>query len=93
MKKIDKELATKIIDRAISKARELNINPIMVVILDHTGSVKACMAEDGTSPLRFKIAFGKANGAFPHVTCSCYYGIYGWITISCWRLCSPNNRY
>ena len=64
MNKMDKELATRIIDKAITKARELNLNPIMVVILDHRGAIKACMGEDGISPLRFKIAFGKANGAY-----------------------------
>ena len=64
MNKMDKELATRIIDKAITKARELNLNPIMVVILDDRGAIKACMGEDGTSPLRFKIAFGKANGAY-----------------------------
>ena len=36
----------------------------MVVVLDNRGAVKACAAEDGTSPLRFSIAYGKANGAF-----------------------------
>ena len=64
MNKIDKDLATRIIDKAITKARELNLNPIMVVILDDRGAIKACMGEDGISPLRFKIAFGKANGAY-----------------------------
>tara|TARA_Y100001970_G_C13770542_1_gene620275 strand:- start:140 stop:562 length:423 start_codon:yes stop_codon:yes gene_type:complete len=61
---MDKELATRIIDKAITKARDLNLNPIMVVILDDRGAIKACMGEDGISPLRFKIAFGKANGAY-----------------------------
>ena len=64
MNKIDKELATMIIDKAITIARELNLNPIMVVILDERGAIKACMGEDGISPIRFKIAFGKANGAY-----------------------------
>ena len=64
MNKMDKELATRIIDKAITKARDLNLNPIMVVILDDRGAIKACMGEDGISPLRFKIAFGKANGAY-----------------------------
>ena len=36
----------------------------MVVILDHRGAIKACLGEDGISSLRFKIAYGKANGAF-----------------------------
>ena len=64
MKIIDKDTAGRIIEASIKKARDLNLNPIMVVLLDHTGSIKACQAEDGTSPIRFKIAFGKANGAY-----------------------------
>ena len=64
MNNIDKKTAQKIIEKSFEKARELDLNPIMVVILDNRGSIKACLAEDGTSPLRFNIAFGKANGAF-----------------------------
>ena len=64
MKKIDKSNANKIIETAIKKARDLELNPIMVVILDDRGAIKACLGEDGVSPLRFKIAFGKANGAY-----------------------------
>ncbi len=64
MKKIDKSNANKIIEAAIKKARDLEINPIMVVILDDRGAIKACLGEDGVSPLRFKIAYGKANGAY-----------------------------
>ena len=56
--------ANLIIKSAISKAREIKINPIMTVILDHRGAIKACSGEDGISSLRFKIAHGKANGAF-----------------------------
>ena len=58
------EKANLIIKNAISKAREIKINPIMTVILDHRGAIKACSGEDGISSLRFKIAHGKANGAF-----------------------------
>ncbi len=64
MKIIDKDTANRIIEASIKKARELNLNPIMVTLLDHRGSVKACLGEDGISPSRFKIAFGKANGAY-----------------------------
>ena len=58
------ETANLIINSAIKKAREIKINPIMVVILDHRGAIKACSGEDGISSIRFKIAHGKANGAF-----------------------------
>ena len=64
MKIIDQKIAKNLIENSINKARELKLNPIMVVILDHRGAVKACMGEEGISPFRFKIAFGKANGAF-----------------------------
>ena len=58
------ETANLIINSAIKKAREIKINPIMVVVLDHRGAIKACSGEDGISSIRFKIAHGKANGAF-----------------------------
>ena len=64
MKQLDIKNTELIIKNAIEKARELKLNPIMVVILDHRGAIKACSGEDGISPLRFNIAFGKANGAF-----------------------------
>ena len=64
MKIIKMKDAQKIIQVSIDKAREMNINPIMVVVLDHRGAIKACLGEEGISPFRFKIAYGKANGAF-----------------------------
>ena len=64
MNNIDKNTAQKIIEKSFEKGRELKLNPLMVVVLDNRGAVKACAAEDGTSPLRFNIAYGKANGAF-----------------------------
>ena len=64
MKNINKSNAMKIVESAIKKARDLELNPIMVVILDDRGAIKACLGEDGISPLRFKIAYGKANGAY-----------------------------
>ena len=64
MEYITLEKANLIIQNSIKKARELKINPIMVVVLDHRGAIKACLGEDGISSLRFKIACGKANGAF-----------------------------
>ena len=64
MNNIDKTTAQKIIENSFEKGRELKLNPLMVVVLDNRGAVKASAAEDGTSPLRFSIAYGKANGAF-----------------------------
>ena len=64
MEHITLEKAKLIIQNSIKKAREIKINPVMVVVLDHRGAIKACLGEDGISSLRFKIAHGKANGAF-----------------------------
>ena len=64
MEQITLEKSNLIIQNSIKKAREIKINPIMVVVLDHRGAIKACLGEDGISNLRFKIAHGKANGAF-----------------------------
>lgn len=55
--------AREIIDGALKKARELDIKPLGVVVLDARGCLKAFEAEDGTSLIRFEIAFGKAYGA------------------------------
>ena len=59
MNNIDKITAQKIIEKSFEKGRELKLNPLMVVVLDNRGAVKACTAEDGTSPSRFSIAYGK----------------------------------
>ena len=64
MKIIDMQTAKNIIQVSIDKAREINLNPIMVVVLDHRGAIKACLGEESISPFRFKIAYGKANGAY-----------------------------
>ncbi|MDG1982771.1 MAG: heme-binding protein [Alphaproteobacteria bacterium] len=64
IEQITLEKANLIIKNAIDKAREIKINPIMVVLLDHRGAIKGCSGEDGISSLRFQIAHGKANGAF-----------------------------
>lgn len=54
----------RIISTALKKTQELGLTkPMSVVVLDARGSVKAFESQDGSSTLRFKIAFGKANGA------------------------------
>ena len=58
MEQITIEKANLIIQNSIKKAREIKINPVMVVILDHRGAIKACLGEDGISNLRFKIGGG-----------------------------------
>ncbi len=55
--------AQAIIDAALAKGRELDLKPLTVVVLDHSGEVKASAREDGSSRLRPAIAEGKARGA------------------------------
>jgi uncharacterized protein GlcG (DUF336 family) len=57
------ELACKIVAGARTAGRQQNLSPISVVILDSGGHVTAFQREDGSSNMRFQIAFGKAHGA------------------------------
>lgn len=57
------EKAALIVDGALAKAREMNIRPICVAVLDDGGHLKALKREDGASVLRPQIAIGKAWGA------------------------------
>jgi len=61
--KVTLEQATTIIDRALAKAREMNIRPLCMAVLDDGGNLKALKREDGASILRPQIAIGKAWGA------------------------------
>ena len=55
--------ARTIIRKTLEKGRELELNPLSVVVLDAGGHVIAFEREDGASPGRFKIAHGKAYGS------------------------------
>jgi uncharacterized protein GlcG (DUF336 family) len=55
--------AQTIVTTALAEARSRKMNPLVVVVLDERGAVKAFAAEDGTSLRRGDIARGKANGA------------------------------
>lgn len=55
--------ANAIVSAARAKGRELNLQPLTVVVLDAGGQVKAIQREDGSSLLRPEIALGKAYGA------------------------------
>jgi uncharacterized protein GlcG (DUF336 family) len=57
------EKANKIIETAINKARELNLSPLTVVVLDEAGHLKALQREDGASMIRQQIATAKGWGA------------------------------
>lgn len=52
-----------IVDGVLETARRENLNPITVVVLDSGGKLIAMKSEDGSSLMRFDIAFGKAWGA------------------------------
>lgn len=64
MKSVTLEEARTIVATALSRASEMNLKPMAVVVLDARGSVKACECQDGASAMRFKIAHGKAYGAY-----------------------------
>ncbi|NBQ84349.1 MAG: heme-binding protein [Alphaproteobacteria bacterium] len=55
--------ANQIITGALAKARELNLKPVSVIVLDARASLVAAQSEDGVSIMRPQIAHGKANGA------------------------------
>jgi uncharacterized protein GlcG (DUF336 family) len=57
------EQAHKIIDAALSKAREAGYAPMGVAVLDESGNLKAFAREDGASMFRFEVARAKAWGA------------------------------
>lgn len=59
---IDLDTATKIVDAAIAKGREMEFQPLTVVVLDDSGTMKAMKREDGASLMRPDIALGKAWG-------------------------------
>jgi uncharacterized protein GlcG (DUF336 family) len=55
--------ASTIVDVALKKARENNLAPLTVAVLDSGGHLVAFKREDKSGILRFDIAFGKAWGA------------------------------
>lgn len=61
--KLTLAVARTIIDAARGKAREMELKPIAVVVLDAGGHVVAVEREDGSSNLRFEVAHGKAYGS------------------------------
>ena len=55
--------ARTIIKKALARGRELGLKPLSVCVLDAGGHTIAFEREDGASPLRYKIAHGKAYGS------------------------------
>lgn len=56
------EAARTIIAAGFAHAKETGLKPLAIVVLDAGGHPIAFERQDGASPGRFKIAFGKANG-------------------------------
>ena len=52
--------ANKVIEAALTTAREKQFRPMAVVVLDESGNVRALQREDGASMFRVDIATGKA---------------------------------
>jgi uncharacterized protein GlcG (DUF336 family) len=63
MESVSLEAASIIVEQALAKGRAMKFHPLAVAVLDPRGCLKAYKAEDGTSLMRFDIAFGKAWGA------------------------------
>src|SRR5438132_4399545 len=57
------EQAERIIDAILRRARELNCRPMSAVVVEPGGPIKAFKKEDGSSMMRFEMAFGKAYAA------------------------------
>ncbi len=57
------ENARIILDAALAKVMEKRTKPMAIVVLDARGTIKAAIAQDGTSLMRFEVAHGKAYGA------------------------------
>lgn len=55
--------ANQIIFGALNKARQLNLAPLTIVVLDENGFLKAMQREDGATGLKLDIATAKAWGA------------------------------
>jgi len=63
MSSLSLDQANAIIAKALEKARQMNIPPIAVVVLDDSGHLKAMQREDGASMFRADVATGKAWAA------------------------------
>jgi len=59
---LDLATASRIVDAALAKGRAMKFQPLTVVVLDDSGTMKAMQREDGASLMRPDIALGKAWG-------------------------------
>jgi uncharacterized protein GlcG (DUF336 family) len=63
MRGIQLNQALKMIENALSLARQASMSPLTLVVLDSGGHVKASASEDGSGTVRYQIAKGKATAA------------------------------
>jgi uncharacterized protein GlcG (DUF336 family) len=63
MSTITLDLANRIIDAILRRAAEIDCRPISVIVVEPGCKVKAFQKEDGSSMIRFEMAFGKAYAA------------------------------
>src|SRR6201981_1541624 len=63
MPAISLDLANRIIDAVLRRAAETNCRPISVIVVEPGCKVKAFQKEDGSSMIRFEMAYGKAYAA------------------------------
>ncbi len=63
MTELTLEAAQTIVATAQKHARDNKYNGIAIIVLDGRGALRSGISEDGTSLLRWKVAFGKAWGA------------------------------
>ena len=63
MAAITLEQANRIIEAVLQRAAEINCRPISVIVVEPGCKVKAFQKEDGSSMIRFEMAFGKAYAA------------------------------
>lgn len=61
--KLSLELARRLADDCLAQARQMDLKPLTVAVLDEAGHLKVLLRQDGTSLLRSEIAQGKARGA------------------------------
>jgi uncharacterized protein GlcG (DUF336 family) len=63
MAAITLEMANRIIEAVLRRAAEIDCRPISVIVGEPGCKVKAFQKEDGSSMVRFEMAFGKAYAA------------------------------
>ena len=63
MPRLTLKQANTIIEKGLSKAREMKIKPLAIVVLDDSGNIVSAQREDGASMFRMDVAKGKAWGS------------------------------